>query len=969
MDGFITIGTKVDGKGLAAGLASMEKQIDKSMSKVTNTIKSTFTMLKFSIIKSGVDLLGRAIASQLNEGISRLDTMKNFENVMSNLGIGSKDAQLSISRLGEALKGLPTTLDDAALSVQRFTAANGDVKASTEIFLAFNNAVLAGGAPLQLQATAIEQMSQAYSRGKFEMNEWYTLMQAMPAQLKQIANVMGYTGTDATAALYEGLKSGEVGMNEFMVTMVKMNKEGLNGFKSFEEQARNSTGGIETSMKNVGTAVARALADIMDAIGRSNIAGFFDMIRNAIDRVVPYIVAFIKLMKTAVSYVVGFFGVKLQDETKKTSKQFDNLGGSVGKTSNKMKEATGSAKKLKNEMKQLASFDEMNVLKDNQNSDSGGSNPGGGSLGGLGGIDLSPYDELNTKVSKSDEIFENMIEKIKQFGNLLSGLNFAPLIEHAKNIGNSIKGIFENPILQEAVKNWKNVVLSSLGSIVKSTAQIGLNIAHGLIGSIDRYLQQNGGRISEFIATMFDINAENFKIEAQVREMFARISEALTGPVAEQIGADIIAMFLNPAMSLQEIYEKLMLDLTKLFFMPFIENTEKIKTAFENTLSAVQPLFDTLAEAMTYIGDAFVKLYDEYLHPFFESLTVGLSDTFGKFLDVYNEYIAPFINYVATGFQDLWETHLKPFVKALVDLIGSIIDVMKLLWERYLKPLIDWLIQYMLPVIMPILSQIWNAVKFVASVIIDVVTHIINVLKGIIDFVVGVFTGDWDKAWGGIKTIFESIWNTIVKIISSAIDFVFETIKNGLQKAWNIVKAIVMGIYTSFKTIFDNIKNVIKTVMDAIGSIMKAGWDGVWKTIKGIINRIIDGIERMCNAIVNGLNKVMGPLADVGNKVLETIGIKGFKFSKIGTVKLPRLEKGGIINLPGKGVPVGGALGGERRQEGVLPLTDSQQMELLGEAIGRYITVNNVLNNYMNSRLISRELYKSDNESAFATNK
>ena len=53
--------------------------------------------------------------------------------------------------------------------------------------------------------------------------------------------------------------------------------------------------------------------------------------------------------------------------------------------------------------------------------------------------------------------------------------------------------------------------------------------------------------------------------------------------------------------------------------------------------------------------------------------------------------------------------------------------------------------------------------------------------------------------------------------------------------------------------------------------------------------------------------------------------------------KIPHLAKGGIVNLPGKGVPIGGALTGEQRQEGVIPLTDSQQMALLGEAIGKYI--------------------------------
>lgn len=80
----------------------------------------------------------------------------------------------------------------------------------------------------------------------------------------------------------------------------------------------------------------------------------------------------------------------------------------------------------------------------------------------------------------------------------------------------------------------------------------------------------------------------------------------------------------------------------------------------------------------------------------------------------------------------------------------------------------------------------------------------------------------------------------------------------------------------------------------------------------------------------------------------------------------PKLAVGGIINQPGRGVPL--AVGGERGAEGVIPLTDSQQMQKLGEAIGRYITVNANIVNSMNGRVISRELKQIQNEEDFAFN-
>jgi hypothetical protein len=91
-------------------------------------------------------------------------------------------------------------------------------------------------------------------------------------------------------------------------------------------------------------------------------------------------------------------------------------------------------------------------------------------------------------------------------------------------------------------------------------------------------------------------------------------------------------------------------------------------------------------------------------------------------------------------------------------------------------------------------------------------------------------------------------------------------------------------------------------------------------------------------------------------------------FNAKGAIYIPKLARGGIINQPGRGVPLGTAIGGERGMEGVIPLTDSQQMQLLGEAIGKYITINANITNSMNGRILSRELQRVQNESSFATN-
>lgn len=241
--------------------------VDKATSKFSSSIGSlTKAFTLGNLAAKGITKAIGLFNASLDGAIKRTDTLNNFPKVMSNLGIGADEANESINELSEKLQGLPTSLDSAASAVQRFTSGNGDVKKSTKYFLAVNNAILAGGASADIQSSALEQLSQAYAKGRPDMMEWRTLMMAMPAQLKQVATAMGYV--DATA-LGEDLRKGNVSMDDFMKTIERLNTEGVGDFKSFEEQARNSTGGIQTSIANMKTAFVRGVAGIVSSLDES----------------------------------------------------------------------------------------------------------------------------------------------------------------------------------------------------------------------------------------------------------------------------------------------------------------------------------------------------------------------------------------------------------------------------------------------------------------------------------------------------------------------------------------------------------------------------------------------------------------------------------------------------------------------------------------------------------------------------
>ena len=145
-------------------------------------------------------------------------------------------------------------------------------------------------------------------------------------------------------------------------------------------------------------------------------------------------------------------------------------------------------------------------------------------------------------------------------------------------------------------------------------------------------------------------------------------------------------------------------------------------------------------------------------------------------------------------------------------------------------------------------------------------------------------------------------------------------------------------------------------IFGRMGTLIGESFKNAFKTV---INGVIQMIETRINSVISGINGFL----NIINKV------PGVNISKINGVNLPRLAVGGVVNMPGRGVMVGGAITGERGPEGVIPLTNSQMMAELGEAIGRYITINANITNTMNGRVISRELQKVNNNNDFALNR
>lgn len=257
----------------------------------------------------------------------------------------------------------------------------------------------------------------------------------------------------------------------------------------------------------------------------------------------------------------------------------------------------------------------------------------------------------------------------------------------------------------------------------------------------------------------------------------------------------------------------------------------------------------------------------------------------------------------------------------------------------------------------------------------------VAVLVKYYDKIVGFFDSitKWleDNFLGTLRTLFGPVGD----ILYAPFEFFWNLTRGMFENLFGGIKQFIDGIIKLFKGDF---KGGLKDIFGGIYKIIIAPFDSFWKAIKKLVERlwtafkeigtkvgdVIGGaFKKVINAVLGAIEKVLNFPIKAINKLIDVINdVPGIKIGKLSTFDLPRLAKGGIVNMPGRGVPVGGAIAGERGAEGVIPLTDSQQMALIGEAIGRYVTINFTNITKLNARQINKEMRKVSAESDFATN-
>lgn len=462
----------------------------------------------------------------------------------------------------------------------------------------------------------------------------------------------------------------------------------------------------------------------------------------------------------------------------KAKKQQVDYAASLDKTAGSAKKAAGA----------LAAFDDLNVLQKN---DSGSGSGGTGS----GGSDL--YEEVPTGKELSDKIqpFIDYLKKLKvsikngwdeTWSNLDVSLQFDNIKSSIESIKNSFLNIFSDSEVSASVDNFAMTFSRSLGSISASVVSIGATIAENLLGGISIYLESNSENIKNYIIDMFDIASDISVLASQGADAFANVFSVFGDENGQQITANLIQIFSDAFMMVTENAAKFGKDIIDCIVTPFVENQDALKDALDGLLGVIADLTTTISDGVQHVTDKITELYDEHIHPFIENVKNGMSELIEKFLEFWNTYVQPILQNLALMFEDTYENHLKPVFDNIFEIMGIVIDILNDLWTNILQPIIAWIIENVLPVILPIIKTLSQNIKDSVDFILDLINFLLAGVKLVFAAIHALLTKDTDKALRQTEKSVKDFVNSVIQVFENMVNHVINGL-NSLISGFNSI--------------------------------------------------------------------------------------------------------------------------------------------------------------------------------------
>ena len=762
-DGSILIKTKIDTDGIKTG----KNKIEKSISSLSKSFKN----------------LGLAIGAAFG-----INAIVNF----------SKSAVKASNELENSLIGLQSIVDGQGKSFER-------AKSFIEDY------IKDGLVPAANATTAYKNLAmRGYTQSQIE--QVLTALKDSASFGRQASLTLGYAVQSAT----EGLKN----ENSILVDNAGVTKNVSKMWQDYAKQIGISVTSLTKQQKiqaEVNGIMQETRFQTGDAAKVANtfsgtISGLTYAFTNlkivVSDFIKPILQTFIPAITTAVNWLAKLFDSLAKIATllfvKKTTANTSSIAqdaqatenataGAVDNT-NDLADATKKANKQTD--KQLASFDEIEKISENIadiSNDSTSVTTGGTT--DTTGTDLV-FDDIETEsVGVLENELEHIIALMQRINELFmqgfwqgfGQIDTSKLETGLSNIKTLLKNIFTDIDVTQAAKKAAESFIVAFGTMVGAISSIGVSIATGIVGGIEKFLSTNEASIKTTLIQIFDIIDEINGIVAQWWSAISNIFSVLAGENAQNLIATVLDIFYTLSSNITTLFLKLGRDIVELVIRPIVENQEMIKQTLDNGLAFFNSWISNISLLISGIIQTIQLYYDMYIRPIFERLIEFISKVSAKVLEAWNKNIQPVLMNLSNKFREVIEEQIIPGFSNVLEGLQPIFDLLFWAWDNVLEPLLQWLVDVFLLQITNIIQTISGLTENIFTLIGGLFNGITQFAKGLIEFLDGVFTGDWARVWNGIKDIFSGIFHSMQSIAKSVINTVIDLLNAIIRNANNAI--------------------------------------------------------------------------------------------------------------------------------------------------------------------------------------
>ena len=484
------------------------------------------------------------------------------------------------------------------------------------------------------------------------------------------------------------------------------------------------TGNAQGDLARTINSPANALRILKSQVQTLGIA-FSNFLMPIISAVLPYIIAFTKVVTIAFNALASFLGFKSGSSGGGVEKSTANIADNVENVGAGLSGANSEAKKLKGT---LAGFDEMNVLQEQDTSIGSGAGGGGAVSGGSLDFDVGEYDaKLEWVSSTTDKVVE--------------GINsgFAKVGEFAGKVWNS-----------EPVQAWAFGAMSILNFYYEYYKQIGMNLIQNSI--------ETWGNIQGNVFTTLE-NIKNLitlawtDIGVKINEYSQPIIDGMVG-LFDSVWKTAIDPFIQIVSKAWADFTGILLDWWTKNGKTLLDNIGQFalsviglfKSIWDNVL---EPIIKPLLETLSWLWEKHLKGVVTQVYDFVAKLVNGA-------LEIWNKFLQPIITYLIDKMAPAWAMFSSLVVGVLGTIIGAISDFV----GGILKAL-GGLIDFVVGIFTGNWEKAWNGLIDISN---GMNEAMIGIFKGAVNLIIDVLNSlirginkmhfdvpDWVPGIGGKK--------------------------------------------------------------------------------------------------------------------------------------------------------------------------------------------------------------------------